>query len=51
MSDFHFIYPWRLLGLIVAAMLILIPSAQSSAWTHIMDKPFAQALLIGVKHA
>ncbi|MGU3413312.1 tetratricopeptide repeat protein [Enterobacteriaceae bacterium C34A] len=49
MSDFHFIYPWRLLGLIVAAMLILIPSAQSSAWTRIMDKPFAQALLIGRK--
>jgi Ca-activated chloride channel family protein len=47
MSDFHFIYPWRLLGLIVAALLVLLPYAQASAWQRIMDKPFAQALIIG----
>lgn len=47
MSDFHFIYPWRLLGLIVAALLIFLPQAQASAWQRIMDKPFARALIIG----
>lgn len=49
MSDFHFIYPWRLLGLIIAALLVLMPYAQSSAWQRIMDKPFANALIIGRK--
>lgn len=47
MSDFHFIYPWRLLGLMVAALLGLMPYAQASAWQRIMDKPFANALIIG----
>ncbi|MCS2166878.1 tetratricopeptide repeat protein [Scandinavium manionii] len=47
MSDFHFIYPWRLLGLIVAALLAFLPFAGASAWQRIMDKPFAKALIIG----
>lgn len=47
MSDFHFIYPWRLLGLIVAALLAFLPFAEASAWQRIMDKPFAKALIIG----
>ncbi|MCS2163632.1 VWA domain-containing protein [Scandinavium sp. H11S7] len=47
MSDFHFIYPWRLLGLIVAALLAFLPFAGASAWQRIMDKPFANALIIG----
>jgi Ca-activated chloride channel family protein len=47
MSDFHFLYPWRLLGLIVAALLVFLPHAQASAWRRIMDKPFANALIIG----
>ncbi|MDX6039105.1 vWA domain-containing protein [Scandinavium lactucae] len=47
MSDFHFIYPWRLLGLIIAALLAFLPYAQASSWPRIMDKPFAKALIIG----
>ena len=47
MSDFHFIYPWRLLGLLIAAGLWLIPYARSSAWQRIMEKPFARALIVG----
>ncbi|MEL0550602.1 vWA domain-containing protein [Raoultella lignicola] len=47
MSDFHFIYPWRLLGLILAAGLWFIPWGQTSAWQRIMEKPFAQALIVG----
>ncbi len=47
MSDFHFIYPWRLLGLIVAALLAFLPFAGASAWQRIMDKPFAKVLIIG----
>ncbi|HAT1577338.1 TPA: VWA domain-containing protein [Raoultella ornithinolytica] len=47
MNDLHFMYPWRLLGLIIALLLAFIPYAQMSAWRRIMDKPFAQALIIG----
>ncbi|MRS15499.1 VWA domain-containing protein [Enterobacteriaceae bacterium RIT691] len=47
MSDFHFIYPWRLLGLLIAALLWYLPYAQASAWQRLMDKPFAQALIVG----
>lgn len=47
MSDFHFIYPWRLLGLLIAVALVFMPYAQASAWTRMMDKPFAKALIIG----
>ncbi|MFG6655118.1 VWA domain-containing protein [Scandinavium sp. M-37] len=47
MSDFHFIYPWRLLGLIIAALLAFLPYAQASSWSRVMDKPFAKALIIG----
>ncbi|HAT1622028.1 TPA: tetratricopeptide repeat protein [Raoultella planticola] len=49
MSDFHFIYPWRLLGLLIAALLIFLPGTEASAWQRIMDKPFARALIIGRK--
>lgn len=47
MSDFHFIYPWRLLGLLIAALLWYLPNVQASAWPRLMDKPFANALIIG----
>lgn len=47
MSDFHFIYPWRLFGLLLAVALGFIPYARSSAWRRIMEKPFANALIIG----
>lgn len=47
MSDFHFIYPWRLLGLLLCALLWFISTRERSAWHQIMDKPFAKALIIG----
>lgn len=47
MSDFHFLYPWRLLLLIPAIALWWLPSAGRSAWSRIMDKPLANALIVG----
>lgn len=47
MSDFHFIYPWRLLGLLFVILIWFVPVASASAWQRIMDKPFARALIIG----
>ncbi|NHW59315.1 hypothetical protein HA378_29580, partial [Escherichia coli] len=47
MSDFHFLYPWRLLLLIPAIALWWLPSAGHSAWSRIMDKPLAKALIVG----
>lgn len=47
MSDIHFIYPWRLLGLILCAALWFIAIGKRSAWHQIMDKPFARALIVG----
>jgi len=47
MSDFHFLYPWRLLGLVLCLALWAVPVASASAWQRIMDKPFARALIIG----
>ncbi|MCT4712952.1 tetratricopeptide repeat protein [Enterobacteriaceae bacterium H11S18] len=47
MSDFHFVYPWRLLGLLICALLWFVSARQRSAWHQIMDKPFARALIIG----
>lgn len=47
MSDFHFVYPWRLVGLLICALLWFIRTGQRSAWHKIMDKPFAKALIIG----
>lgn len=50
MSDFHFLYPWRLLGLLLCLALWAVPVASVSAWQQIMDKPFARALIIGKTH-
>ncbi|VDZ89001.1 BatA (Bacteroides aerotolerance operon) [Lelliottia amnigena] len=50
MSDFHFLYPWRLLGLLLCLALWAVPVASVSAWQQIMDKPFARALVIGKTH-
>ncbi|MBN4832680.1 vWA domain-containing protein [Enterobacter hormaechei] len=47
MSDFHFIYPWRLLLLVLCVALWWLPAAGRSAWSRIMDKPLAKALIIG----
>lgn len=47
MSDFHFIYPWRLLGLILCAALWFISVGTRSAWHQIMEKPFARVLIVG----
>jgi len=47
MSDFHFIYPWRLLGLLFVILIWFVPVASASAWQRIMDNPFARALIIG----
>ncbi|MFA1237183.1 tetratricopeptide repeat protein [Serratia odorifera] len=46
MSDFHFIYPWRLLGLVICVLLWFLHAGQRSAWQRIMDKPLAKALII-----
>ncbi|HAV1831653.1 TPA: tetratricopeptide repeat protein [Enterobacter hormaechei subsp. steigerwaltii] len=50
MSDFHFLYPWRLLLLLPAMALWLLPPFGRSAWSRIMDKPLAKALIIGNQH-
>ncbi|NWA61540.1 VWA domain-containing protein [Pantoea sp. B9002] len=47
MSDFHFIYPWRLLGLLLCPLLYLLAQRSGSAWHRVMDKPFADALIKG----
>lgn len=47
MTDFHFIYPWRLLGLLLCVAVWFIATGQRSTWFSIMEKPFAQALIIG----
>lgn len=47
MSEFHFIHPWRLLGLILCAALYFFAISQRSVWQKIMEKPFARALIIG----
>ena len=47
MSDFHFIYPWRLLGLLLCILLWFVSTHRRSAWHSIMEKPFAKALIIG----
>lgn len=47
MSDFHFLYPWRLLLLLVCVALWWLPSAGQSVWWRIMDKPLAHALIVG----
>lgn len=45
MSDFHFLYPWRLLALVLTPLLFLLNRGTRSAWTQIMDRAFAQALI------
>ncbi|WP_434641908.1 vWA domain-containing protein [Klebsiella sp. I138] len=47
MSNLHFIYPWRLSGLLIPVLLWLCPRTPDSAWRYIMDLPFAQALIVG----
>lgn len=47
MTDFHFLYPWRLLGLLLCPLLFLMSYGSRSAWHHIMSKPFADALIQG----
>lgn len=46
MSDFHFLHPWRLLGLALCLGLWFISTGRGSAWHRIMDKPLARALII-----
>lgn len=47
MSDFHFLYPWRLLGLLLCPLVFLLAHRTGSAWHDIMEKPFAAALIQG----
>jgi Ca-activated chloride channel homolog len=47
MSDFHFLYPWRLLGLLLCVGLWFVVRHSRSAWYQVMDKPVAKALIIG----
>lgn len=47
MSEFHFIYPWRLLGLLLCPLLLLLAQRSASGWHRIMEKPFATALIKG----
>ncbi|WP_428944168.1 VWA domain-containing protein [Pantoea sp. FN060301] len=47
MSDFHFLYPWRLLGLLLCPLLIFLMRRSASAWHRIMAAPFAGALIKG----
>ncbi|HAT1610742.1 TPA: VWA domain-containing protein [Raoultella planticola] len=46
MSHFHFLFPWRLLGLIVALALWFFPLSGTSAWSAIMEKTFSRVLII-----
>jgi Ca-activated chloride channel family protein len=47
MSDFHFLYPWRLLGLLLCPLLYFLSQRSASGWHRIMEKPFAAALIKG----
>lgn len=47
MTDFHFITPWWLLGLLLCPLLWFLASGTRSAWHRIMSKPFAEALIHG----
>lgn len=47
MSDFHFLYPWRLLGLLLSVALWFLPSQPTGGWHRLMDKPLAAGLLTG----
>jgi Ca-activated chloride channel family protein len=47
MSDFHFLYPWRLLGLLLCVALWFLPNPRLSGWHRLMDKPLAAGLLTG----
>lgn len=47
MTDFHFITPWWLLGLLLCPLLWFLASGTRSAWHRIMSKPFADALIHG----
>lgn len=46
MSDIHLIYPWRLLGLLIPALFWFFPRTEDSAWNRIMERPFANKLII-----
>lgn len=45
MSDFHFLYPWRLLALVLFPALFFLARGSQSVWHKVMDKPFASALI------
>lgn len=47
MSDFHFLYPWRLLGVLLCPLLLFFAQRSGSAWHRVMEKPFAAALIKG----
>ncbi|MCO4204403.1 tetratricopeptide repeat protein [Aeromonas taiwanensis] len=47
MSDFHFLHPWHLLGLPLCLALWFVVRRPPSAWYQLMDKPVAEALLVG----
>ena len=51
MTDLHFIYPWRLLGLLLCPLLWFLASGSRSAWHRIMTKPFARALIHGQRRS
>ncbi|WP_434667915.1 VWA domain-containing protein [Aeromonas sp. NJAU223] len=47
MSDFHFIHPWHLLGLVFCIGLWFVVRQPRSAWYQLMDKRVAEALVVG----
>lgn len=51
MTDFHFLYPWRLLALLICPLLFFLARGSRSAWHRIMTKPFADALIRGQRRS
>ncbi|CAI2031898.1 MULTISPECIES: vWA domain-containing protein [Serratia] len=51
MTDFHFMYPWWLLALLICPLLWFLASSSRSAWHLIMTKPFARALIHGQRRS
>ncbi|MGB9097274.1 vWA domain-containing protein [Erwinia sp.] len=51
MSDFHFLYPWRLLALLLCPLVYFLARGSRSAWHRIMTKPFAEALIRGQRRS
>ena len=51
MTDFHFLYPWRLLALLICPLLWFLARGSRSAWHRIMTKPLADALIRGQRRS